>query len=182
MVFQYQALNKDGENVSDFVDAPTELAAKQKLRSQKLYVVKISRHEVVDSEDSGGKGAIARIYNSIVHYFSLRISSKQVGIFSRQLSTLLSAGMPLLVAITDIIEQIDNQNFKRIIVDIKEKLEEGSSLSNALLRHKSIFSDMYINMVRVGESLGSLDQVIERLADMEEKKKNKSEEFAGIPV
>ncbi|MDY6968463.1 MAG: type II secretion system F family protein, partial [Spirochaetota bacterium] len=131
----------------------------------------IHQRDVVPKKGaSEGKSSLLNLYERVVQYFSLKFSSKQVGIFSRQLSTLLGAGMQLLVAITDIIDQIDNRNFKQIIVDIKEKLAEGSSFSNCLLRHENIFSSMYINMVRVGENLGSLDQVVERLADIEEKK------------
>ncbi len=170
MVFQYQALNKQGNNVSDFIEAASEMAARQKLRSQGLYVVRIARHEIDDAGKDGKKGRLSKLYADAANYLSLKFSTKLVGIFSRQLSTLLGAGMPLITALSDIIEQIDNQNFKRIIVDVKEKIEEGSSFSNALLRHRNIFTDMYINMIRVGENLGSLDQVIERLAAMEEKK------------
>ena len=82
----------------------------------------------------------------------------------------MKAGMPLVTAINDIIEQIDNKAFKNIIIDVREKIEEGISFSNALARHREIFSEMYISMIRVGESLGSLDDVIERLSEMEEKK------------
>ena len=171
MIFQYQALNEKGDNESDFIDAPSEAAARTKLRSQGLYVVKISRHELSDKKSADGKHSfISKIYDDLSNYIGEKLSAKQIGLFSRQLSTLLNAGMPLIATLTAIIEQIDNPTFKRIIVDVKEKIEEGSSFSNALLRHKNVFSDMYINMVRVGENLGSLDQVIERLADMEEKK------------
>jgi general secretion pathway protein F len=171
MIFEYQALNKKGNPVSDFIDAPTEIVARQKLRNQELYVVKINRHEIAEKKDEAGrKGYLKKIYRDIVNYIGLKLSSKQIGIFSRQLATLLKAGMPLPVAIADIIEQIDNQNFKNIIIDVKEKLEEGSSLSNSLMRHRTVFSEMYVNMVKVGENLGSLDQVIERLADLEQKK------------
>jgi len=169
MIFEYQALNKKGDTVYDFVDAPTDVAARQKLRGQGLYVVKLTKHEVHDRASSGS-GIFGKMYADALNFIALKISSKQVGIFSRQLATLLRAGMPLPVAIADIIEQIENQNFKKVVVDIREKLEEGSSLSNALTRHRVIFSEMYISMVRVGENLGSLDQVIERLADLEEKK------------
>ncbi|MBN2039852.1 MAG: type II secretion system F family protein [Spirochaetes bacterium] len=171
MIYEYQALNRQGEKISDLIDAPSELSAKQKLKAKGLYPVKISRHDVIKKDTSSGSGGkFHEFYNKVTNYFSLKLSTKQIGVFSRQLSTLLHAGMPLLVAITDIIDQIENKNFKRIVVDIKEKLEEGTSLSNALARHSIIFSDMYINMVRVGENLGSLDHVIERLADIEEKK------------
>lgn len=171
MIYRYRALNRKGEAVNDFIDAPTEVIARQKLRNQQLYVVRIDRHDLgAKQEESGSKNFLKRMYTEFSTYLSLKLSTREVGIFSRQLATLLKAGMPLLVAISDIIEQIDNQHFKNIIVDVKEKLEEGSSLSNCLQRHRSVFSDMYINMVRVGENLGSLDEVIERLADLEEKR------------
>jgi general secretion pathway protein F len=170
MIFQYQALNRKGESVSDFIDAPSESAARNRIRGMGLYPVRLSRHEVVRGDVPGGhRGRIAEITDRISKELSLRFSSRQVGLFSRQLATLLGAGLPLLTAINDIMEQIENAHFRNIIADIKEKLEEGSSLSNAMGRHREIFSDMYINMVRVGENLGSLDQVVERLADLEEK-------------
>lgn len=186
MIFEYQALNKQGNKVSDLIDAPTEISARQKLRSKDLYVVKISQHDIIKKNaDEQTTNTLTGLYNRAVQFISLKLSSKQVGLFSRQLSTLLGAGMPLPTAISDIIDQIDNKNFKRIVVDIKEKLEEGASFSNCLARHKAVFSDMYINMVRVGENLGSLDQVIERLADLEEKKnllKNKIQAALWYPA
>jgi general secretion pathway protein F len=78
--------------------------------------------------------------------------------------------MPLVTALNDIIEQIDHKPFKNIIIDIREKIEEGTSFSNSIARHEDVFSEMYISMIRVGENLGSLDEVIERLSEMEEKK------------
>jgi general secretion pathway protein F len=172
MIFEYDALNNKGKTLSDVIDASSEQAARQKLRSQGLYVIKIKLHDAVRKagESSAADSALRRYYEDAVHYFRMKFSAKQVGLFSRQLATLLNAGMPLLTSINDIIEQIDSQDFKHIIVDIKEKLEEGSSFSSCLDRHRAVFSDMYINMVRVGENLGSLDQVMERLADLEEKK------------
>jgi general secretion pathway protein F len=172
MIFQYQALDKKGQSVSDYIDAPSETSAKQKIRSQGLYLVKLQRHELASKSEgptqagSPFKVALQKLYDLL----SIRLSSKEIGLFSRQLSTLLKAGLPLPVAITDIVEQIDNKHFKNVIADVKEKLEQGSSFSNALGQHRRVFSDMYVNMVRVGESLGSLDQVIARLADLEEKR------------
>ncbi len=170
MIYEYQALDRKGVSVSDLIDATSDVAARQKLRAQGLYVTSIRPHAVITTGRGEGGGTLREYYDRVSHYISLRMSVKEVGIFSRQLATLLNAGMPLLVAITDIIEQIDNKVFKSIIVDVKGKLEEGSALSAALERHRVVFSDMYISMVRVGESLGSLDQVMERLADLEEKR------------
>jgi len=170
MIFQYQALDSNGQEVSDFIDAPSENAAKQRIRQKGEYVVRIKRHDIVADDSTGRKrGRIGQLVDRVSMQLNLRVSSKNVGLFSRQLATLLKAGLPLPKALSDISEQVDSRNFKNVVVDIKEKLEEGTSFSNALQRHRKLFSDMYINMVRVGENLGSLDQVIERLAEVEEK-------------
>lgn len=171
MIFEYVALTSKGETVADIIDAPSEIAARQRLRSNGLYIVKISKQ---DSEKVDTVKSSTNIFNTILdkisYYISLQLSTKEISTFSRQLSTMLKAGMPLLTSISTIIDQIENPIFKRAIIDIKTKVEEGSSLSNALERHKYIFNEMYINMIRVGESLGSLDNALERLADLEEKK------------
>ncbi len=170
MIFEYQALNRNGDSQSNYVDAPSEQAARAKIKSQGLYVVSIRKHDIAKNAETKSSNVFSRLYWEITKYFSLKLSTREIGTFSRQLATLLKAGMPLLVSIADIIQQIENQTFKRIIIDVREKLEEGSSMSQALERHRNVFSDMYINMVRVGENLGSLDEVIGRLADLEEKK------------
>jgi general secretion pathway protein F len=170
MIFEYQALNKNGDSESNFIDAPSEQAARTKIKSQGLYVVTIRKHDISENSEKKNTTFLSKIYLDVTNYFSLKLSTREIGTFSRQLATLLKAGMPLLVSISDIIQQIENQTFKRIIIDVREKLEEGSSMSQALERHRNVFSDMYINMVRVGENLGSLDEVIGRLADLEEKK------------
>ncbi len=171
MIFQYDALDRKGDTVSDYIDAPTEASARSKIRAQGLYPVKIEKQEVAESDrDTTKKSSFSGLLDRLSRELTLRFSSKQVGLFSRQLATLLKAGMSLPMAINDIIDQIENKHFRNIIADVKEKIEEGSSFSNALERHKNIFSEMYINMVRVGENLGSLDHVVERLAEMEEKK------------
>jgi general secretion pathway protein F len=169
MIFEYQAIDSKGKNVSDIIDAPNPIKARERLRNQGLYVVKIT----TKSEIAKNKKNQSRL-----HLFSERLSdtisrytsSKQVWLFSRQLATLLSAGMPLLRAIGDILEQTENRYFKNIIANIKTSLEEGQSLSQSLARNGGIFSEMYVNMVRVGENLGSLETIIERLSDIEEKR------------
>jgi general secretion pathway protein F len=172
MIFQYQALDKKGESVSDYIDAPSETSAKQQIRSQGLYLVKLQKQEIASKNNGSNqtKTSLKEALEKLTEILNLRLNSKQVGIFSRQLATLLKAGLPLPMAITDIVEQIDNKHFRNVVADIKEKIEQGTSFSNALGLHRLVFSDMYISMVRVGESLGSLDQVIARLADLEEKK------------
>lgn len=171
MIFEYIALSIQGNTIVDIIDAPSEVIARQRLRSNGLYIVKISKQDTETVHNAEGKINIFNdIFDKISNYINLRLSTKEISTFSRQLSTMLKAGMPLLVSISTIIDQIENPVFKKIIIDVKTKVEEGSSLSNALDLHKNIFSEMYINMIRVGESLGSLDSALERLADLEEKR------------
>lgn len=183
MLYYYKALNSKGDQVADYVDAPNELAAKQKIRKSGLYVTFIKDQDI--KQTSQGKFDIKEFSERMLSGIRKNSAKKEVGLFSRQLSTLLKAGMPLMVAINDIIEQIDNKIFKNVIIDIKEKIEGGSSFSNTLSQHTELFSEMYISMIRVGENLGSLDEVIARLADMEEKKtflKNKIRAALWYPI
>lgn len=183
MLYQYRALNSKGEEVIDYVDAPNEIAAKQKIKKSGLYVTFIKDQD--SNKTTGKKFNIKELSDRILLNIRENSAKKQVGLFSRQLSTLLKAGMPLMVALNDIIEQIDNKIFKNVIIDVKEKIEAGSSFSNSLMSHKELFSEMYINMIRVGENLGSLDEIISRLAEMEEKKtflKNKIRAALWYPV
>lgn len=171
MIFHYQALDRTGKDVSDYIDAPSETQARQKIRSQGLYPVSLKKQTAADKDTAENKFALFKsLSDRLGNFINERTSVKYVGIFSRQLSTLINAGVPLPTAISDIIDQVDNKYFRGVVAEIKEKIEEGSSFSFSLLKHRSIFSDMYINMVRVGENLGSLEQVMERLADLEEKK------------
>lgn len=168
MIFEYQAIDSKGKKASDIIDAPSLAKAREKLRAQGLFATKISqKSDAVDSSEK--ESTVKSIFSSFSNALSKRSSAKQTGIFSRQLATLLGAGMPLLRAISDILDQTEHVGFKHIVADIKQKLEEGMSLSNSLAKHPAIFSEMYINMVRVGENLGSLETVVERLADIEEK-------------
>lgn len=168
MLFHYKALTKSGEEITDIIDAPEEAAAVQKIRNSGNFVISIKAADSADKKTSSF--SISKIRDLLYDFINKSSAKKQVGLFSRQLSTLLRAGMPLVTALNDIIEQIDNKAFKNIIIDIREKIEEGTSFSNAIARHRDIFSEMYISMIRVGENLGSLDEVIERMSEMEEKK------------
>ena len=183
MLFYYKAINNNGNEVSDYIDAVSEIAAKQKIKKLGLYLTFIQNEEIKKStnEKSNLRGIVDRELLRIRKF----LAKKQVALFSRQLATLLKAGMPLMAALNAIIEQIDDKIFKNVIIDIKEKVEEGLSLSNAMEQHSELFSEMYINMIKVGENLGSLDDIISRLAEMEEKKeilKNKIKAALWYPI
>jgi len=166
VIFSYKALDKKGRELSDFIDAPSETAARSKIKHSGLFLVSIQKEDI----KPGTKRDIKSLLKNAALIFSRGSAKKQISLFSRQLGTLLNAGMPLLTVLNDIIEQLDHKTFKSIIIDVRDKIEEGSSFSRALNTHSDVFSDMYISMIRVGENLGSLSEVVLRLAEMEEKK------------
>jgi general secretion pathway protein F len=183
MLYYYRALNNKGEEITDFIDAPNENAAKQRIKKSGLYIVSIKNQEI--KKPTGERLNLKATWDHLLHKFRKTSAKKNVGLFSRQLATLLKAGMPLMTAINDIIDQVDNKIFQNVIIDVRDKIEGGSSFSNALSLQREFFSEMYINMIRVGENLGSLDEVISRLADMEEKRnllKNKIRAALWYPV
>ena len=98
-----------------------------------------------------------------------RIPTKQKVIFSRQLATLINAGLPLVQSLNTVRNQTPNKNFKNIISKIISDVEGGSTLSNALAAHPKVFDDVYVSLVAAGETSGTLDNALTRLANQQEK-------------
>jgi general secretion pathway protein F len=97
-----------------------------------------------------------------------RITPQELALLTRQLSTLVGAGLPLVDCLSALIEQVESARIKRTLSHIREQVTEGTSLADALKAHPRIFSDLYVNMVRAGEASGALDVVLLRLADYTE--------------
>ena len=97
------------------------------------------------------------------------VKLEEIVIFSRQLATMVDSGIPLVQALDILCEQIEKPVFRNILAKIKDDIETGSSLSDAFARHPAVFSTLYVNMVRAGESSGALDDILDRLATYLEK-------------
>lgn len=95
--------------------------------------------------------------------FGARASAADVAVMTRQLATLIGAGIPLFESLTALIDQVEQDALKHALTEIREKIREGTSFAKALEAHPGIFPDLYINMVRAGEASGTLEQVLERL-------------------
>ncbi len=160
-VFEYRALDAKGKNIKGIVDADSESQARTKLRSQGRYPVSIAVSRSRQSK-TGSRGGLA---------FGLfeRVKSEEISIMTRQLATLMGAGIPLVQALDSLVEQTRNAVLKKVIAQIKGAVNEGNTLTNALAEHPKLFSSIFINMVRAGEASGALDIVLERLADFGEK-------------
>ena len=160
-VFAYQGLSPDGRTVSGIVDAENVRAARLKLRRTGVYPTAVHETEVEP------EGKRRRITLSTRITFE-RVSAQDLSILTRQLSTLTAAGLPLVESLSALIDQVDREGLKRILSQIRERVNEGSSLADAMGEHPRIFNDLFVNMVRAGEASGALDIVLLRLADYTE--------------
>jgi len=160
-VYEYTALNASGKKLKGIIDADSLTAARQKIRHAGSYPVAI-RETVPDSKEKKQRAS-----GSL--RFGQRIRPQEIQIMTRQLATLLGAGIPLIPALNGLVEQTGNQSLHRVIAQIKDAVNEGNSLTSALEEHPRLFSTIYINMVRAGEASGSLDVVLEQLAEFGEK-------------
>ncbi|MGA9521437.1 MAG: type II secretion system inner membrane protein GspF, partial [Myxococcaceae bacterium] len=97
-----------------------------------------------------------------------RVSTEDIAITTRQLATLLRAGVTLVESLTALVDQVEKEKLKRILSDVKQRVNEGTSLGDALAQHEKTFGSLYVNMIRAGEHSGALDAVLLRLADFTE--------------
>lgn len=161
-IYEYSALNIKGKAVTDIIDSESIATARQKLRAANIYPTSIKEVQETDSPQKVELPFLSKL-------FTAKVKQSEIAMMTRQLATLISAGFPLVSAIYTLIPQISSDIFKRILSQIKDAIEEGSGFADALSQYPDTFSDMYINMVRSGESSGTLELVLERLADISEK-------------
>jgi general secretion pathway protein F len=156
-VYEYNALNKKGKQISGFIDAGNMSTAKSRLRESKIFPISMTE---VDSPET------RKNPKTFSFFLNPKISMSDTAIMTRQLSTLITAGFPLITALNTILPQIKRPSLKRILSKVKDGIEEGKSFASALGRYPGIFSNIYVNMVRAGEASGTLGIVLERLADI----------------
>ena len=158
-VYEFTALTNTGKKLKGVIDADSLTAARQKIRGQGNYPVEIN-------ETSAKIVATKRPLLSI--QLGQRVKQQEIHIATRQLATLLGAGIPLVPALNGLIEQTENRSLKSVLAQIKDAVNEGHSLTAALTEHPKLFSKVYVNMVSAGEASGSLDVVLDRLAEFGE--------------
>jgi general secretion pathway protein F len=159
-VYEYRGLNLKGKTITDIIDADSDVSARNKLRSLNIFPVSV---EEVSKKTKEKK---AKSFNIRL---GSRVKASEIAIMTRQLSTLSEAGFPLVSAFETLIVQTKSIVFKQMLSQIKDSIEEGNSFAASLSLYPDIFSSIYINMVRAGEASGSLEVVLERLADISEK-------------
>jgi len=166
-VFEYSGLTEAGKSVRGIRDAESSKALRTLLRKDGVYLTD-ARPAEAGAVAGEQKTGLAREVDVGALFGFTGVSAQDLAIATRQLATLIGAGIPLVDALTALVEQVDQPRLKRILGVVKQKVNEGSSLADALKEHPRVFSELYMNMIRAGESSGALDVVLVRLADFTE--------------
>ncbi len=160
--YQFEAMDPQGQEIKDVIDAPTQDEAQTTIRSMGYFVTKISVQKAAKgSEKSSGKGRKT---------FALGgAGGKKMVTFTRQLSILQDAGLPILRSLKILEEQAPPGALKNGLIDVCDEIEGGASLSEAMAKSPKVFDRLYVNMIKAGEAGGSLENILRRLAEFKER-------------
>ena len=158
--FQYTATSASGDKITKGVmEAPDEATVMQVLGKQNLRPLSVAL-----TKKASGTSSLGSLFGG-----SKKVKSDDLVIFTRQLSAMVGAGVPLLRSLNALEQHSESPALKSILVDVIKDVEGGASFGDALDRHPGTFSDVYVNMVRAGEAAGILDDILKRLALQQEK-------------
>ncbi len=168
-LYAWKGLDGAGKAVTGTREADGPKALRGILRKDAVFLTEL--REVQGGDRAGkvmaGSAASGKGMKQEIEFgrFFERVSPQEVSGFTRQLAVLLKAGIPLAEALAALSEQVDNKRFQLILAGVRQKVNEGGALAEALVVHPKIFPDLYTNMVRSGEAAGNLDAVLARLSD-----------------
>ena len=158
-VYAYKGVTEAGRSTRGFVDAESARAARTKLRRDGVFLT-----ELEESVAAPGGAARRDATRNLSFAWLRRVSMLDLALATRQLSTLIGAGVPLVQGLSALAEQVESARLKGVIGQVRDRVNEGASLADAMAQ-AGPFSDLYIGMVRAGEAGGALEQVLARLAD-----------------
>ena len=156
-IFDYKAFNAGGKSLKGMVEAENQKAARTKLKKQGLMVTEITEKSAAKPQNSGG-----------VPFFGNRVSAAEIAMMTRQLASLVKANIPLVEALNALVEQTENQRLKVVLAQVRQDVNEGSSLAKATGAHPKVFDNIFVNMIEAGESSGTLTLVLLKLADLKD--------------
>lgn len=159
-VFEYKALTGSGKAVQGLREADSARTLRTVLRREGVFLT-----EVLGEQQA--KAQQAREVN-VRRWVLGRVSAEDLSVATRQLAVLVHAGVPLVESLGALVEQVEKEKLKRVLGDVKQRVNEGASLADALAAHPRVFGELYVNMIRAGEHSGALEIVLVRLADFTE--------------
>jgi type IV pilus assembly protein PilC len=167
-VYKWVAETRKGRVLKGELEATDERIARLQLKRRNLNVKKL-------------KAKPKDLFENVA-FMQPKVTRKDVVIFTRQFSTMIDAGLPLVQGLTVLTEQADNKTFKNILKGITKDVEGGSTLAEALKKHPKVFDDLYVNLVAAGEVGGVLDTVLQRLASYIEKAEKLRSKIKGAMI
>jgi type IV pilus assembly protein PilC len=180
--FTYEALNAAGKPQKGTVEASTSEEAVQRIKSQGFFPTSVREQKAKKSEGAPGEAATKKKKKAELSLSFGRVSQKKLTLFTRQLSTLQDAGLPLLRSLQILEGQQRPGKLKNVLTGVAEDVEGGSSLSEAMSKHPSAFNRLYTKMVNAGEIGGVLDIILQRLAEFMEKAQRLKRKIRGAMV
>ena len=150
--FAYRVRTREGRIVEGKMEADGEGAVASRLRSQGMVPIQISKESKVSMKTE-------------LHILPQKVGLKDLAVFSRQFSTMINSGLSLLRTLNILAEQTENPLLAKTIGNLRDDVERGSSLSASMSKHPKVFNNLYVAMVRAGETGGQLDTVLSRVAD-----------------
>jgi general secretion pathway protein F len=170
-VYEYRAYDVAGSVVTGIIDAGTPKEARTKLRRQNIFVTKVE--EAREGVSLTTEVKVSKLFK--------RVRRQDVVVMTRQLATLIRSGMPLVQSLTAISEQLEGQPMQRVVYSVRERVNAGEPLADALEQHPRLFNDLYVNMVRAGEAAGALETILSRLASyLEDAHRQRSKVMASM--
>ena len=175
-VFRFEAMNSQGQTIKNEVEAVSEEEAIQKIRAQKLFPTSVK-------PKAGRRGLQTGVGGRRKKSFAIGgVSAKQLTLFTRQLSTLQDAGLPIVRSLKILEAQLKPGVLKNVLISVTDDVEGGMTFSEALGKHPKAFDKLYTNMVRAGEVGGVLDEILQRLADFREKSRRLKKQIVGAMI
>lgn len=174
--FQFEAMDATGAEIKDVIDAPTEEEAQATIRQMGYFVTKINVKKIRKKAET----ASAKKKNRGFVFGG--VSSKELTTFTRQLSILQDAGLPIVRSLRILAEQGKPGRLKYSLEDTVEEIEGGSTLSEAMAKSPKCFDRLYVNMIKAGEAGGALELILQRLADFKERAESLKRKVQGAMI
>lgn len=173
--FTYVAVDDKQNTVKGSLEQPDKAAAISSLIKQGLRPISIKEIESAQSGSNKKKSANFNIGPT-------RVKTKHLVVFTRELSAMVSAGVPLLKTLNSLSQHTESKGLSKTLGEVTDKIQGGATLADALAKHPKIFDEIYVNMVRAGESAGILDDILNRLAYQQEKNASIKRRIKGAMI
>lgn len=174
--FSYEAVDKNGSQKSGVIDAASDSEAREKLRGQGLFPTTISQ------KGKAKKSAADDDRKRMPAWMCGKVKQKELTLFTRQFSTLMASGLPMVRALTIMEQMLKPGAMRNAVMDLRDEVESGSSLSDSMTKQPAVFDKLYCSMMKAGEASGQLGNILSRLADFREKAEKLKKEIIGALI